>query len=197
MGFEQEGLEGAAGKAGAADERLNGEGGLRDAGGVLEQSDVAGHEGGCGEAEDLPEGEVPGHDGEDDAEGIPADVAVVAVGGDGLFGEDTLCVFSVVAAAGGAFEDLGAGAREGLAHLLGEQGGELFNLMLHDAGELAHAEGAVLEGNLLVDAEGDVGDADFGAEGVFGEGLEAAEELACGGIDGLDRHGGYWVTLPV
>ncbi len=60
-------MEGAAREAGAADEGLDGEGALGDVGGVLEESDVAGHEGGSEEAEDLPEGEVPGHDGEDDA----------------------------------------------------------------------------------------------------------------------------------
>ena len=77
-GFDEEGLEGAAGKAGAADEGLDGERALGDVGGVLEQADVAGHECGREEAEDLPEGEVPGHDGEDDAERVPADVGVVS-----------------------------------------------------------------------------------------------------------------------
>ena len=75
--FDEQRLEGAAGKAGAADQRLDGERALRDVRRVLEQADVAGHQRGREEAEDLPEGEVPGHDGEHDAERVPAHVAVV------------------------------------------------------------------------------------------------------------------------
>ena len=111
-GFDEEGLEGAAGKAGAADEGFDGERALGDVGGVLEQADVAGHERGREEAEDLPEGEVPGHDGEDDAERVPADVGVV-FGGDGFGGEDAGGVVGVVAAAGGALEDFADGRRGG------------------------------------------------------------------------------------
>ena len=74
-GLDEQGLEDAAGEAGAADEGFDGESALRDVGGVLEQADVAGHERGREEAEDLPERKVPRHDGEDDAEGVPADVA--------------------------------------------------------------------------------------------------------------------------
>ena len=75
--FDEQRLEGAAGKAGAADERFDGERALRDVGGVLQQADVAGHQRGREKAEDLPEGKVPRHDGEHDAERVPADVAVV------------------------------------------------------------------------------------------------------------------------
>ena len=113
---------------------------------MLEQADVAGHKRGAEKAEDLPEGEVPGHDGEDDAERVPADVAVLAFGGDGFFLENAGGVIGVIAAADGAFEDFAAGREEGFTHLCGEQGGELFDLVLEDAGELAHAEGAVIEG---------------------------------------------------
>ena len=109
LSFDEQGLEGAAGKACAADERFDGEGALGDVGGVLEQADVAGHQRGSEEAEDLPEGEVPRHDGEDDAERVPADVAVVVAGGDGLGREDAGGVVGVVAAGGGALEDFEAG----------------------------------------------------------------------------------------
>ena len=89
MNFEQECLEDAARKTGAADQRLNCEGALRDVRSVFEQSDVAGHLRGSKEAEDLPEGEVPGHDGEYDAEGIPPHIAVVLFGRDRFRCEDS------------------------------------------------------------------------------------------------------------
>ena len=75
-GFDEQRLERAAGKAGAAHQGFDGERALGHVGGVLEQADVAGHQRGREEAEDLPEGEVPGHDGEHDAERIPAHVGV-------------------------------------------------------------------------------------------------------------------------
>ncbi len=112
-GFDEERLEGAAGEAGAADERFDGERALGDVGGVLEEADVAGHQCRREEAEDLPEGEVPGHDGEDDAERVPADVGVV-LGLDGLGGEDARGVVGVVAAGGGALEDSCSAAWRGL-----------------------------------------------------------------------------------
>ncbi len=91
-------LEGAAGKAGAAHEGLDEQGTLRDIWRVLEETYVASHKGRCEEAEDLPEGEVPGHDGEDDAEWIPPDITGV-LSGDGFRSEDARSVSGVVAAA--------------------------------------------------------------------------------------------------
>ena len=56
---------------------------------------------GASKAEDLPEGEVPGHDGEDDAEWVVADVGFFLVGGarvrqgwDAFGGEDTWTALS-------------------------------------------------------------------------------------------------------
>ena len=58
--------------------RLNSSGrydrGLGHVGGVLEQAHIAGHQGRGGEAHDLPQREVPGHDGEDRPEGLVAGV---------------------------------------------------------------------------------------------------------------------------
>ena len=144
--LDEQGLEDAAGKAGAAHQGFNREGTLRDVGGVLEQADVAGHERGSEEAEDLPEGEVPGHDGEDDAEGVVADVALGVLGGDAFGGEDAGGVVGVVAADGGALGDLGAGGDEGLAHLGGHGDGELFEVGFEQRGEAAHPEDALVEG---------------------------------------------------
>ena len=122
-------LEGAAGKAGAAHQGFDGERALGHVGGVLEQADVARHQRGREKAEDLPEGEVPGHDGEHDAERVPADVGVVGSDVDGLGREDAGGVVGVVAADAGAFEDFGAGLRDGLAHLGGDERGEVGGLL--------------------------------------------------------------------
>jgi hypothetical protein len=80
--FEQEGLKGASREAGAADQRLDGERALRDVGRVLEQRDIACHQRRGKETEDLPEGKVPWHNGEHDAERLPAHIAVVGLGWD-------------------------------------------------------------------------------------------------------------------
>ena len=65
---------------------------------MLEQADVAGHQRGREKTEDLPEGEVPGHDGEHDAERVPANEGVVGSDVDGLGREDAGGVVGVVAA---------------------------------------------------------------------------------------------------
>ena len=72
---DEERLEGAFGKTRFAEDLLDREGAVGDVRGVLEEADVAGHERRRREAEDLPEGEVPGHDGEDRAERVVADEA--------------------------------------------------------------------------------------------------------------------------
>ena len=159
----------------------------RDVGGVLEEADVAGHEGGGEEAEDLPEGEVPGHDGEDDAEGIVADVGLGVLGGDALGGEEAGGVVGVEAADGGAFGDFGAGGDEGFAHLGGQGDGELFEVGVEQGGEATHPEDALVEGLAGVGFCSARGDGDLGVEGFRGEGIEAAEKLAVGRIQGLDH----------
>ena len=77
---DEQGLEDAGGEPGPAEEVLDEQRRLGDVRGVLEQTDVAGHEGGGGEAHHLPEGEVPGHDGQDRAHGPVEDPAVAGVG---------------------------------------------------------------------------------------------------------------------
>ena len=59
---------------------------------VLEQPDVADHEGRRGEADHLPEREVPRHDGQHHAEGLVAHVRRRGRGGDRLVGQERLAV---------------------------------------------------------------------------------------------------------
>ena len=81
-GLNQQGLERASRKTRAANQSFDGDGALRNVGRVLEQSDVAGHQRRRQKTEDLPEGKVPGHDGQHNAERVPAHVAVVLLGRD-------------------------------------------------------------------------------------------------------------------
>ena len=69
-------LEYAFGETGAEENVFNFQGALRDVGGVFQQADVAGHQARSDEAEDLPEREVPRHDGENDAERLVTDKAL-------------------------------------------------------------------------------------------------------------------------
>ncbi len=149
------------GKAGAAHQRLDCESALRDVGGVLQQADVARHQRGREKAEDLPEGKVPRHHGENDAERIPAHVAVVVIGRDGLWREDAGGVVGVVAAGVGALQDLESRGCERLAHLERDECGEVFGLVLQNGGELAHAQSAMLERDGRVGAEGVGGEGDL------------------------------------
>jgi hypothetical protein len=138
-------------------------------------------------AEDLPEGKVPGHDSEDDAERVPAYVAVV-FGGDGLGGQDAGGVVRVVPAGRGALENFRAGSVDGLAHLKCDGGGEIVRLFLKNGGELAHAERAMFERDALIGDEGLRSKSDLVADGFGGERFEGAKDFVIGGIDGLNGH---------
>jgi hypothetical protein len=155
---------------------------------VFEQADVSGHQCRREKTEDLPEGKVPRHHREDNAEGIPADVAVIAVGRN-LFGRENACgVLGVIATGSGAFQHLLARGVERLAHLFGNDGGKVFRLVLEDRRELAHAQSAMFERNALVGAECFRGEGDLLTDGSVVEWTEAAKQLAVGGIDRFDGH---------
>ena len=141
---------------------------------MFKQSDVACHQRGGEETEDLPEGEVPRHDGEHDAEGLPAYIAVVGLGRNRLGRKDAGGIVGVVAADVGTLEDLESSGFERLAHFERDQGGEVFGLVFQDGGELAHPEGAVLQRHVCVGAEGVGGEGDLLTRGLAGEGIEAA-----------------------
>src|SRR5581483_3383959 len=92
-------------------------------GGVLQDGRVAGHERRSREAEYLPEGEVPGHDRQNDTERLEADVALACIGGDGDTAQEALSLVGKVVAVPGAFGNLGLGLDDRLAHLGGDQSG--------------------------------------------------------------------------
>src|SRR5437667_278427 len=84
---------------------------------------IAVHESGRGEAEHLPEREVPGHHGEHDSQRIEADVALGRIGLTGLLGQKAGGLLRVVVAHPGAFLHLRLALDDRLAHLAGHRTG--------------------------------------------------------------------------
>ena len=80
--------EHARGRAGRGEHLLQRQRRARDVGRVLEERRVARHQRRPGEADDLPEREVPRHDGEDDADRLVGDDVPPVARVDGLVGED-------------------------------------------------------------------------------------------------------------
>ena len=74
-GIGQEGLKQVLGEAGFEKKPLQFQGGEGHIGGMLEQAGVARHQGRNPKAQDLPEGIIPGHDAQNDAERGERDVA--------------------------------------------------------------------------------------------------------------------------
>jgi len=143
---DEQRLEGAVVEAGAREQLLEGERAARDVGGVLEERDVAGDERGRGEAEHLPEGEVPRHDREHRAERQPAhEGGPRAVGGEALVGEVRGGVRGVMAAGARALVDLGQRGAERLAHLLDDGAGQRDPLGLEEPRRLVEPRRAFVD----------------------------------------------------
>ncbi len=117
LGVDEQRLKAAFGKAGPAEDLFDGQGALRDVGRMLEQSHVARGQRGSGEPEDLPEGEVPRHHGEDRPDRLVDDQAAIGAGLDHFVGQEALGVLGIIAAAPGALHRLVHRRLQGLAHL--------------------------------------------------------------------------------
>jgi hypothetical protein len=112
---------------------------------VLEQPRVASHECGRREAKDLPEGEVPRHHREHDADRLIEDEAFPVLGGNVAAREMLLGVLRVVAAGGGALRRLLHRRANRLAHFSGHQASKLTAFLLEQLGGLCHNERALRE----------------------------------------------------
>jgi hypothetical protein len=73
-------LKDAVGSAGTPEHILDGEGALRNVRRVLEKPDIPGHERRRRESKDLPEGKIPWHDRQDDAERLVEHEALSVLG---------------------------------------------------------------------------------------------------------------------
>jgi hypothetical protein len=186
-GGDQQCLEDIRRKSGAADDVFDGERALRDVGCMLEQADIAGHQGRSGEAEDLPEGEVPRHDGEDGSDGLVTNIAAAGAHVDSFFREQALAVFDVVAAGEGAFGGLGARGSDGLSHLEGHGAGEGVFLRFEDVGGGREPAGAIGEGSAAVGAKRRMCARQAVIDLRSGQGIERAQGFTGGGVDGSDH----------
>src|SRR3712207_1142058 len=187
---DQERLEGALREACAMDDVLYCQGALRHVRGVLQEDHVPGHQRRGGVPEDLPEREVPRHDGEYGAQRLVADVGPRTLELYFLVGHKPLGVLGVVAAAAGALLRRGGGCRERLAHLARHQAAERFGLFLQDLRRSRHHPRPLGERGLLVLAEGVGGALELLVHLPFGQRLEAPDLLAGRRVDGGYRHDG-------
>ncbi len=169
--LEDAGGENAAGELHPLHDCVGGEGG------GFHDDAVARDEGGDDLEVGEDEGEVPGADGADDAEGhVGGDDALVGVFVLDLVGEGVL---RVVEALGDAGLDVDVGEDLGLAGFLHEDGGELVGVGGDDVGELDEEGLPLRDRGLRPGGEGRVG----GRDGIFevlGRGDGARPELVLG-----------------
>jgi hypothetical protein len=123
------------------EEVLEGERAAGDVGGVLEQDAVAGHQGGDGEAHDLPDGEVPRHHGQDESGGLVGHPGLCPVDLDALVGEDAGALPGVVLGRDGRLLDLALGLADRLSHLGDGQGGEMVLVLAQGLSKAVGARG--------------------------------------------------------
>jgi hypothetical protein len=93
---------------------------------MLQQAGIARDQGGRGEAEYLPQGKIPWHDGQNDTERFVADATLPRPRIHDLVRQKGGSVLGVVAANPAALVDFGQCRGEGLTHLGGHQTREFF-----------------------------------------------------------------------
>jgi len=196
---DDHGRERAGREARLAKRLLDVERAARDVAGVLEHAGVARHQGRGREPEDLPIGEVPGHDRQYHAQRLVGDVAVRGGRRDVLVGQEPLGVLGIEVAGPGAFLDLGLGVADRLAHLAGGieaetrlVGPQVGSGALHQGGPVGEAAPAPLTLGSHGPVEGRV---QLGL-GVQGERLELGTGRGVDGIDGLRLCGNHVSILP-
>ena len=185
------------GKPGPGEQVLDEQGGLRHVRCVLQQPDVAGHQGGGGEAHHLPEREIPRHDGQDRPERLIADVGVLGAHSAGvarLVGEVPGGVLGVIPAGAGALGDLLPGGGQRLAHLGGHHGRDLVLLLIQDAGCAVHPPGPFGKTSQAVACVRRRRGGQAALDLRLAHLVKGLQGLPGRGVDGRDRHG---VLLPV
>ena len=153
---------------------------------MLHDRGVPGHERRRGEPDDLPEREVPRHDGEDHPERLERDDAPAGVRLDRLVGEIPRGVLGKVLAAEGTFLDFRAGLGDGLPHLAGHERPVAIGTLAEDPRELAHRQSAFAERARAPRSEGVVSLPDRLIYLIRSEGVEAGEDFLSRRINGLN-----------
>jgi len=155
---------------------------------MLEQPNIARHQGGGGETEDLPEGKVPGHDRQHRTQREMANVASALVGRHLLVGQILLGVLGVMAANPGALLRLAGGGLLGFAHLQSHQAAPALRFGLENFGRSPHLLRPIGKAGVAVLAKS--GDGELQPRFHLGraELIEGLKRLTGGWIDGGDRH---------
>jgi hypothetical protein len=162
---------------------------------MLEHDPVAGHQAGSAGSEDLPEREVPRHDGEDDAERLVRHVAGERLGRDRRIGQVLACVLGVVLAGERALGDLRLRLGDRLAHLRGDEGCVALDPAAKELSDPPHRHGALLDAHRPPRALGSRDSGDGVVHLVVGPLLELSEDLLRGRVDGGDHV--RWILRPV
>ena len=186
-GADQQRLENIGGKARAADDILDGQRALRHVGGVLEQAYIARHKGRRGEAEHLPEGEIPGHHGQHGADRLIADESAAWTGVDRLVGQQAFAVPGVIAARQRALGGFGARGGDGLAHFERHQAAQTVLFVFENPRGGDEPPGARGERRTAVGVPGRIGAGKTGFDLSLGRGFERAYDFSGRGIDGGDH----------
>jgi hypothetical protein len=188
---------------GADEQLLHQDGGARNVGGVLEQCRVPRHQRGRGEADHLPEREVPRHHGQHRAERPIADhrglgSGVGGVGrGDPLVGEQCRPPVGEPAHGLDALGHLGGGLCERLAHLQGHGPRGVVLLGLQQVGGGVQQCRALRELRGPVLGEGGRGAREAGLDAVRVQRFEGFEGLPRGGVDAGDGHTGALLSFTI
>jgi hypothetical protein len=164
----------ALGHAGVQEALLDGQRSLGVELGVLEQDRVAEHEVRPGDPDHLVQRVVPRLDREDDADRLVLDDGLALHDLDLPRLEETGAVLGVVVEDAGGQLDLAAGLLDALAHLAGDEGGEVVRALEHQLGGAADDLRALLDRAAAPLEEGGVGLLDDAVDGL---GVEEGELL--------------------
>ncbi len=154
---------------------------------MLKQADVAAHQGWRYEAKDLPQGVVPGHDGQHNTQRVPAHIALCVLCFDGLCFQDAFGVLGVIAADIGALRHFKTCGCDGFAHLRDEQRCELVAVAFQQQRKAAHPEATMLQGLRGVAFCGAGCELKLGLNGLWCQGIEAPEHFTGGRVQRLNH----------
>jgi hypothetical protein len=167
---------------------FNLQGTLWNIGRMLEQAYIAGDQAGRDEAETLPEGKVPGHDRENDAERLIANETLGGSGGDDFVGDEFCAVFGVIAAAKGALFGFSDGRAEGFPHFEGHQAADRLFFSFENFAGSGHPAGTIGKRRMAVTLKSLGGFGDFFVDLRVRERIEFLDDFTCCGIDSGNGH---------
>ena len=148
VAWDQQSAEHICGKTSLPEHILDGERASGHVARMFEDGRVARHQRRRGEAENLPEREIPRHDREDRAERIERHEGFRPVPFDRLTRQHTLGMIGEVIAVQGAFLDLAEALGPGLSHLGGHERGKLLLAAAQTCSRGLHHLRTLAEGRL-------------------------------------------------